>query len=155
MRRQAGFTLIELMVVIAILGILAVTAVPFYQTWTQRAYGSQANLMMKSLMDGQIMYYLENNQFFPPPGEVPGDTLLIPFAGQGTPSPADAIEKVETALKVKISQSKQFDYTIINYGDEVAVTILAPFGLFRGQPRDSGYLIAKVTKEGQVIYAGP
>jgi prepilin-type N-terminal cleavage/methylation domain-containing protein len=150
MRRQTGFTLVELLVVIAIVGILAVTAMPFYQTWTQRAYGSQANLMMKSLMDGQIMYYLENNKFYP---EVDAP-MTIPYEGQGTPSPADALDKLEQTLKVKISQSPRFEYTIINYGDECAVTVTAPFPLFKGQG-SPGYLIAKVTKQGEVTYVGP
>jgi prepilin-type N-terminal cleavage/methylation domain-containing protein len=148
MGKKNGFTLVELMVVIAILGILAVTAVPFYQTWMQRAYGSQASLMMRSLMDGQIMYYLDHNEFFPPLG----DTIIIPE--QGTPSPPSAVEDVKAALKVAISQGQHFEYVIRNYGDECGVTITAPFALFKGQG-SPGSLIAVVTKDGRVTYVGP
>lgn len=152
MRKQSGFTLIELMVVVAILGILAVTAVPFYQTWAQRAYGTQASVMMKSIMDGQIIYNLEKNEFFPPVGE----RIFIPYEGQGSPDPTSAVEDIEKALKVKVSQSRHFRYTIENYGPEgVAVTIESPFALFSGQPKDGGWLIASLTKDGQVIYVGP
>ena len=40
-RTQKGFTLIELMIVIAIIGILAAIAVPQYQTYTNRARFSE------------------------------------------------------------------------------------------------------------------
>ncbi len=49
MNRQKGFTLIELMIVIAIIGILAAIALPAYQTYTKKARFTEVVLAAASV----------------------------------------------------------------------------------------------------------
>jgi len=46
---QQGFTLIELMIVVAIIGILAAVAIPAYQDYTAKAQASEGFTMMGGL----------------------------------------------------------------------------------------------------------
>ncbi|HEZ3605014.1 TPA: pilin [Neisseria meningitidis] len=57
---QKGFTLIELMIVIAIVGILAAVALPAYQDYTARAQVSEAILLAESQKSAVTEYYLNH-----------------------------------------------------------------------------------------------
>jgi len=105
MIRRAGFTLLELLVVVAILGILGATAVPLLNTWRQRAYGSEATLTLKSILDGEIMYFLAHETFFPAAGQ----TILI--SHNDLPTVQD-ITDVKDALNVHIPVGHFLDFTI-------------------------------------------
>ncbi len=55
-RNEKGFTLIELMIVVAIIGILAAIAVPSFMSYRQRSYDKQANSVIKNVGAAQSAY---------------------------------------------------------------------------------------------------
>jgi len=61
--RQAGFTLIELMVVIAIIAILAATAISFMQSSRKTAFDISAKHDLKKFITAQESYFNENQKF--------------------------------------------------------------------------------------------
>ena len=60
---QKGFTLIELMIVVAIIGILAAIAIPQFASYRQRAQDSAAKSALKNLATAQENYYAEYNTY--------------------------------------------------------------------------------------------
>lgn len=59
MNAQKGFTLIELMIVVAIIGILAAIAIPAYQDYTAKSKASAALADIAALKTGYEMHYNE------------------------------------------------------------------------------------------------
>jgi type IV pilus assembly protein PilA len=60
-RLKGGFTLIELMVVVAIIGILAAVAIPAFMKNARKAKTSEAVTNVKKLYDGARAYYEEES----------------------------------------------------------------------------------------------
>jgi len=83
MKNNQGFTLIELMIVVAIIGILAAVAIPMYSDYVHRAHISEG-LTLSSEAKAKVMeYYLSNNSF---PADNPTANLAGTITGNAVSS---------------------------------------------------------------------
>jgi len=85
---QGGFTLIELMIVVAIIAILAAIAIPAYQDYLVRAQVSEGLSLIDGAKVGVVEYYANT-------GKLPDDN-----AGAGVASAASITGKYVTQVQV-------------------------------------------------------
>lgn len=60
---HAGFTLIELMIVVAIVGVLAAIAIPNFLVYRTKAKQVEAKIQLKAIHSSEMAYFGENNFF--------------------------------------------------------------------------------------------
>jgi prepilin-type N-terminal cleavage/methylation domain-containing protein len=75
-RRTSGFTLVELMVVVAIIGVLASVAIPSFQNYQLTSKRTEAFSNLASLAKSQKAYFAEFNEFVGVASE-PGYSLNV------------------------------------------------------------------------------
>ena len=114
--KTKGFTLVETMITIALLGFLGTLSVPVAEEYRLRAEYTVLKSALRVMMDGEDMYFIENGHFFPEnkkldiKSSVPGDLAEIGYS-----LPAGHKHRFIISSKTKINKKNE----ILSYYIEV------------------------------------
>ena len=79
-KRQSGFTLIELMIVVAIIGILAAIAIPNFNNYRQRAFNIDVISTVKNIVSLEEAHFATESSYFAIPATTGPTTIQFPTA---------------------------------------------------------------------------
>ena len=114
-RCPKGFTLIELMIVIVIIGILAAVAIPQFESYRKKGFNSGAIWDVKNAASAQEAYYVDYRTY---------TSSLNQLDGYGLSSTEDVTLSIDSSNKA---------YTLVSYhskGDKT-YTLSGPGGVLR------------------------
>jgi type IV pilus assembly protein PilA len=102
---QKGFTLIELMIVIAIIGILAAIAIPAYQNYTIRSQVTEGLSLADGWKTSISEYYAQNGSFPKSASTTGGAGVLAATAVSSTGKYVSAITVTTGAISITYSSA--------------------------------------------------
>jgi type IV pilus assembly protein PilE len=110
---QLGFTLIEVVVVMVVLGILAAIAIPSYTAYVQRGYRSSAQAFLTNAESRMMQYYLDRRSY---------TTAICKTAGETNCVDVEKPDEIRTDASATLKPSHRYD---------IAITIDGPPAGFR------------------------
>lgn len=93
---QSGFTLIELMIVVAVIGLLSTIALPSYNGYVARGKRAEARAEVLKAEGWLERYYTENNRY----SDTPTSTANAAFSARFGPVPATGGANYNLSLAV-------------------------------------------------------
>lgn len=108
-RRVAGFTLIELMIAVVVVGILAAVAMPTYQDYVRRGYRTSAEAFLMDVAQREQQYFMDSRSYA---SSVTGST------GLGMTIPADVQGRYTIAVTVVAGPPPTFSVAATPTGNQ-------------------------------------
>lgn len=120
MCKQRGFTLLELMIIVVLLGILSAAALPAYMRYMRRAATIEATLSIRRMYDGAVAYFLGEH------GDIAGNIqrrfpdnvgptpAVIPPGVKVLVSSAEWAQPAWAALTFSVNDPQRFSYSFFN-----------------------------------------
>ncbi len=102
---QKGFTLIELMIVVAIIGILAAVALPAYQDYTKRSHVSEGLALAGGAKTAVTEYYSDKGEW-PTNNAAAGLATDTSITGNAVRSVAVATSTITVTFGTKVEAGK-------------------------------------------------
>lgn len=125
-RHQSGFTLIEMMIVVAIIAILMTVALPAYQDQMKRGIRTAAQGEMMDIANRQQQYLLSNRSYF-------NKTTL---EATGFSLDTEVAKNYNYTVVLGVGTSPTYTITLTPYGNQASESVLTLNEQGTGTPTD-------------------